>query len=432
VVTEEHWSIAASELKRRRDQLNGLVSALHRRRANGMTAYEAFGRVIADRARVPDVELTWPAGTTHTPDDLAKMREICADIRTALEAVGDPASHPLKGIEQTKWSPAWVHALQQGIDRLNLALRGVRAAADDLVLSIDLGDAVGDDASLPQLIRLVSLMLHASAADGALLLSDEAPERVSALYDLADAVGRLNEKNSELSVRYDLRVTLLDLSSLEREWADACASNLLVRSGRKKKVRSALKPYCAGEVPEDIGRDLVTLQDLADLLRDIEDMRPRFRDLERLWRGAQSDVSRYQGLIDWAASMRDAVDACLIDGVAPERLLAHVQCCCATSPASGRAARPVKPSRRCTSRFRRCSRRPKIWAHASVSTLPKTSSESRAAGSKRFSNGPRPGRRTLSGRRNGRLGVRRRPWPDLSDCLLSSTRSRTESRKARP
>ena len=78
-------------------------------------------------------------------------------------------------------------------------------------------------------------------------------------------------------------------------------------------------------MPEEIGRDLVTLQDLADLLRDIEAMKPRFRNLERLWRGAQSDVSRYQRLIDWAASVRDAVDACLIDGVAPERLLAHVQ-----------------------------------------------------------------------------------------------------------
>lgn len=43
LVTEEHWSMAAGDLKKRRDQLNRLVSALHRRRANGMTAYEAFG-----------------------------------------------------------------------------------------------------------------------------------------------------------------------------------------------------------------------------------------------------------------------------------------------------------------------------------------------------------------------------------------------------
>lgn len=325
LVTEEHWSAAAGELKRRRDQLNKLVSALHRRRPNGMTAYEAFGRVIADRERFPDVGLTWPPGTIHTPEDLVRMREICSDIRTALDAVGDPVNHPLKGIEQTKWSPAWVQSLQQLVDRLHIALQEVGTATDDLVLSIGLDGAAGDDALLPQLIKLVSLMLHADAADGALLLSAEAPELVNALYDLADIVGRLIKKNSELSVQYDLRAALLDLPALERDWTDACASNVLVRGGRKKKVRLALKPYCSGEVPEDIGRDLVVLQDLAVLLREIETMKPRFRGMERLWRGPQSEVSRFQGLIDWASSLRDAVDAYPVVGMTPDQLLLHVQ-----------------------------------------------------------------------------------------------------------
>ncbi|MFQ3459892.1 DUF4011 domain-containing protein, partial [Bradyrhizobium sp. UFLA01-814] len=325
VVTEEHWSAAASELKRRRDQLNKLVSALHRRRPNGMTAYEAFGRVVADRERFPDVGLTWPAGAMHSPEDLARMREICADIRTALEAIGDPVDHPLKGIEQTRWSPAWVQSLQQLVERLHLALHEVRAAADDLVSSVGLDGNASDDALLPQLIKLVSLMLHADAADGALLLSADAPERVNALYDLADVVGRVTEKTSELSDRYDLRAALLDVQSLEREWMDASASNFVVRSGRKKKVRLALKPYCSGEIPDDIGRDLVVLQDLAVLLREIENIRPRFKGIERLWRGPQSEVSRFQGLIDWAASVRDAVDAYPIEGMAPDQLLLHVQ-----------------------------------------------------------------------------------------------------------
>ncbi|MGY8665415.1 DUF3320 domain-containing protein [Bradyrhizobium sp. UFLA05-109] len=324
LVTEEHWSAAASELKRRRDQLNELVSALHRRRPNGMTAYEAFGRVIADRERFPDVGLTWPAGTMHAPEDLARMRETCADIRTALEAIGDPVSHPLKGIEQTRWNPAWVQSLQQLVDRLHLALHEVRAAAADLASSIELDGSASDDALLPQLIKLVSLMLHADAADGALLLSADAPERVNALYDLADVVARVNETASELSVRYDLKAALLDLQSLERDWIDACASNMFVRSGKKKKARLALSPYCSDEVPDDIGRDLVVLQDLGVLLREIENIKPRFRGMERLWRGVQSEVSRFQGLIDWAASIRDAVDAYPIEGTAPDRLLSHV------------------------------------------------------------------------------------------------------------
>ncbi|WP_292613267.1 DUF3320 domain-containing protein [Nitrobacter sp. 62-13] len=322
LVTEEHWDAAAGELKRRRDQLNKLVSALHRRRSNGMTAYEAFGRVIADRDEVLEVELTWPAGTVHSAENLARMREICADIRTALEAVGDPSEHPLRGIEQTRWSPAWTQSFLQLIDRLHAELDAVRAASEELASSIGLAEC--DDGLMPQMVKVASLMLHADAPDGALLLTAEAPERVRALRDLADAVSRLNGKITELSVRYDIKAATLDLRALQTDWTKACASNVLVRSGRKKKIRLALKDYCQGNVPDDIGRDLVVLQDISSLLHELKELKRRFGGLERLWRGHETDVAHVEGLIGWAARMRDAVEALPLEGMSSDRLLAHV------------------------------------------------------------------------------------------------------------
>ena len=323
LVTEEHWTHAAGDLKKKRDQLNALVSALHRRRANGMTAYEAFGRVIADRDRLADVGLTWPAGTVHSPEQLAQMRETCADIRTAMEAIGDPAAHPLQGIEQTRWNPAWTQSLQQLVDRLQVTLQQMRGAADALVTSLGLNE-VSDDSLLPQLVKLVALMLNADAADGVLLLAEEGPERIRALSALADAVGRINEKSLELSANYDLKAAHLDLPTLQREWTEACASNVLLRGGRKKKVRLHLKPYCPDEVPDEIGRDLIVLQDLTDLLRELEALRPQFAGIERLWRGLDSEPTRVASLIKWAEDLQAAVDAFQIESVPPEHLLAHI------------------------------------------------------------------------------------------------------------
>ncbi|KRR22382.1 DUF3320 domain-containing protein [Bradyrhizobium retamae] len=323
LVTEEHWSTAAGELKKRRDQLNRLVSALHRRRANGMTAYEAFGRVVADRNRLADIQLTWAVGTVHSPDQLARMRESCADIRTALEAVGDPSVHPLQGIEQTRWNPAWAQALQQAVDRLQATLQQMRESADALVTSLGLNE-VADDSSLPQLLKLVALMLHPDAADGVLLLDEDAPHRIRALTALADVVGRIRDKASELSAEYDLKAALLDLSALQRDWTEACASNVLVRSGRKKKVRLHLQPYCPSEVPDEIGRDLIVLQDLCDLIRGMEALRPHFHGIERLWRGLDSDPVRIAALIKWAHNLQTVVDAFQVDDVPPERITAHV------------------------------------------------------------------------------------------------------------
>ena len=322
-VTEEHWSATAGDLKTKRDQLNKLVSALHRRRPNGITAYEAFGRVVADQGRLPDVELRWPAGTVHSPAELARMRETCADMGTSLEAVGNPAAHPLQGIEQTRWNPAWVQSLQQHIERLQASLTEIKTAAEGLAMSVGL-EKVVTDGSLVQLVKLVAVMLHADATDGTLLLTDAAAEHIRALSDLADAIGRLEAKKAELSAEYDLKATHLDLEELQRDWFEACASNMVVRGSRKKKVRLVLEPYCGGEVPDDIGRDIVVLQDLAILLSEIATIRPRFSGIERLWRGTATDVARFGGLISWADSMRDAVDALKLDDVDPERVLAYL------------------------------------------------------------------------------------------------------------
>lgn len=323
LITEENWTVAAGELKKKRDQLNGLVSALHRRRANGMTAFEAFGRVIADRDRLADIGLSWPVGTVHSPEQLAQMRETCADIRTALEAIGDPTSHPLRGIEQTRWNPAWAQSLQQSIDRLQLALRRMRIAADALIASLGLTGNV-DDSLLPGFVRLVSLMLNADAADGVLLLGENGPERIRSLQAVSSVVRRISDKTSESSAVYDIKAALLDLLALQREWTDACASNVLVRSGRKKKVRLQLKPYCQDEVPEDIGRDILVLQDLATLLRELQALRSGFRSMERLWLGVDTDPQRIAGLIKWADEMQAAIDAFALDDMPPDNLLDHV------------------------------------------------------------------------------------------------------------
>ena len=91
-----------------------------------------------------------------------------------------------------------MQTLQQTIDRLQVTLQQMRVAADALVTSLGLNE-IADDSLLPQLVKLVALMLNANAADGVLLLNEDAPERIRALLAMADMVGRIDEKTSELS-----------------------------------------------------------------------------------------------------------------------------------------------------------------------------------------------------------------------------------------
>jgi very-short-patch-repair endonuclease len=310
---EESWAAANAELKTKRDELNRLVSALHRRRGNGMTAYEAFGRVVADRGSLPDVGLSWQTGVDHNPQTLSALRAACSDLGTAMLAVGDPSKHPLRGIEQTKWTPAWAQEAQALIDSLQAAVLQLRAVTEAFVVSIGLGQQTRGLAELLELQTLGALLTRPEAAEGAfgaLLLADESSDRLHrALHDLKEVVNRARAATRELNAEYAPEAARLDLAQLQRDWAEACAANFLFREGKKSKLRLLLKPYCKGEPPQEIGRDLVGLQRLAGIMAEAERLKPAFAGLERLWRGVDTDIPRLDRMMALAKDTREAIRA---------------------------------------------------------------------------------------------------------------------------
>ena len=110
--TEQDWAAATTDLKKKREELNRLVSALHRRRPNGMTAYEAFGRVVADR----DIASRSPPRLAGRDSPRSRRpRRHARGLRRAQECARRsrrPVQHPLRGIEETKWMPAWAKEFQ--------------------------------------------------------------------------------------------------------------------------------------------------------------------------------------------------------------------------------------------------------------------------------------------------------------------------------
>ena len=130
-----------------------------------------------------------------------------------------------------------------------------------------------------------------------------------ALNDLKEIVNRARAATGDLDADYAPEAIRLDLSRLQRDWAEACAANFLFREGKKSKVRLLLSPYCKDEPPQDIGRDLVRLQRLAEIVAETERVKPAFAGLERLWRGVDTDIPRLDRMIAWAKDTREAIRA---------------------------------------------------------------------------------------------------------------------------
>jgi hypothetical protein len=98
-----------------------------------------------------------------------------------LQAVGDPVRHPPRGIERTKWSPAWSQDFSGLVERLKAALVSLNEWAEWFAASMGFEAGSWDLADLHRLGTYRALLMLPEAADGALLLEHDATERVRAM-----------------------------------------------------------------------------------------------------------------------------------------------------------------------------------------------------------------------------------------------------------
>ncbi|MFD1330583.1 DUF3320 domain-containing protein [Methylopila musalis] len=258
------WPDATAELAGLRDELNGLVHALHRRRENGMTAYDAFGRAMRGDA---GVALSWSDHKAHTPQTLQDLRAVCHELRTVISAAGPLADHPLQGMGAADWSPIWRTELTGAIEAVTGALHRLDASAKAYAQATRLEPLTQTHAGLRGLALLGFMLALPDARDGVRFLGADARD----LKDAIDARERFHagveEKASRTVGKYRPGWLDLDLIALQNDWIQAQTSNFLMRGSRVAKVRLKLEPYADGPLPENLGPDIAALIDAARFVR---------------------------------------------------------------------------------------------------------------------------------------------------------------------
>ena len=123
----ENWNAEAQRLTVLRDQLNAYVDRLHIRHSNGLSLYEAMGRLSVGN-EIPQIRLVWGHCDQHTLADMNAIRSIVDRLELNAIEVGKHGlnNHIFEGIEQTEWSPAWQ-------SRLVIAARDGATAAEKLL-----------------------------------------------------------------------------------------------------------------------------------------------------------------------------------------------------------------------------------------------------------------------------------------------------------
>ncbi len=128
-VDEDSWRAEAQRLRNLRDQLNGYVERLHFRHGNGMTIFEAIGRVV-DGEDIPPLGLSWSGPNIHDLPTMETLREVADRLEVNSQAVGRDAlmTHPLAAVGHEDWSPTWQQTLIEAARKLIPAARAVAQA----------------------------------------------------------------------------------------------------------------------------------------------------------------------------------------------------------------------------------------------------------------------------------------------------------------
>lgn len=323
-IDPETWLAEAQRLKRLRDQLNVYVERLHHRHSNGMSIYEAIGRIV-DGKDVAALGLSWSAANTHDLPAMAAMREVVDRLEVNAQEVGQGGllENPLAEIGHGDWSPSWQqrvigaardaalaaqvveHAYEQYVQIIGLPrrplCRRVRGAIG--VLARILPYAAGRDwrfvlradartiadrlqAGVTQLNKHRDLSNELSpqwpdsvvsaSKRGLKLLQQRAetfaqlgqPWSADVVGDLKKGLGLLDmvsQVTKQLTVKYSEQVEQLNVIQLQREWAKAEKAMWPISWLGKRKIRGVLDAVVAGEGEPDIANDLRSLVKLRTL-----------------------------------------------------------------------------------------------------------------------------------------------------------------------
>ena len=315
---ETGWRAGTDELAELQAELNRLTTALHRRHPNGLSAFDALGRVVAAGDRHAELRLDWP----DSPDAeaLARMRSVCRDLRTAIQSVGDPTTHPLAALHLVEWSPAWRNEITQVIDGLLRDLPALDLAAAELAAGLGLERSIHPPA-LEARMQLARALLRPEASGGAALLGPGASSILAAIEELRGLLAKIAEQERGLEARYAPSIYYDDLHRIQEEWRLAAAS-FWFPARRARPIREQVAVHAYGPVPEDLAAELERLIAIGGLRARVARLGSVLAPLGTAWQGPDTAPDAFDDLQRWATQVERL--AARVAPEAPAELLAKL------------------------------------------------------------------------------------------------------------
>ncbi|MFG1331116.1 DUF3320 domain-containing protein [Xanthobacter autotrophicus] len=300
---DTEWLAANGRLKLKRDELNAYVDALHRVHPNGLSVYEALGRVLkAGAMEAPAV--AWAGPDAHDADGRRRLEGLAEELGRTFAAVG--AQPALRLVGAQTWSNLWQQGLLSAAGRLRAEADGLARALDDMVHA--LGLAPRPDAPIGEIDRFAGFtaaMEACAGEDHAILFDPDLDQLSPSLADLRETIASARQAEATLAGQFArAEIPRIPVEQMEQDWRTASAAMWPLSVAKQAQVRRLLATYAvAGARPEPQAA-LPALRRMQDCLARVAGSALAGKPLG--FAGMDSDVAAMAARIERAAALRAA------------------------------------------------------------------------------------------------------------------------------
>ena len=301
--------VTARKLESARDRLNGHAALMHRRVGpSGLTPY----RIIGELARFTGESIPLPAfqlaaAPAWARPEAEERTGLVRDIAERIAELGTPAAHPWRGVGAEPMLPSDTARLRDRIaaivDEAKLLLGLATSLSTKLSYGTDL--QVGDVA---RLVWLGSLIAEFPKGDPRGFADPSWATRDTEIAELVQTGAKLTLIERSLRDKVVDAAWSIDLSPMRRDLAAYGGSMFRMLNGRYRTAQAELRGLMTFRPPkalEDrltIVDGLIAGQNARRTLKSLDSLgKGAFGDL---WRGARSDWTSLQEIVDWERKSR--------------------------------------------------------------------------------------------------------------------------------
>ena len=305
--TPRDWYVAAADLKKLKERLNNVSSALRRRHANGLTVEEALGRVMRGKDFAPGMALHFEDSANHDEPRMRRLRGRCRELAQAVDGLGVPASHKLRMIGQTQWSPLWQKQLTELAQNYTEAAQQLMhtSAAAMAVFGLP---TCGDPSRLLRILTFLGQAIMPVAPLALITLSQDIGAQRLAFASWKVIRDKYLTVEAGLSQKYRDGVFALDLAAYAETWRQV-GRRLVLPSRRRTQVIEGLGAFAEGPLPPDLGPDLARLLELKELRRFALPFEANLVCLGPVWQGFETSDGVVEACLSWCEQSKARAEA---------------------------------------------------------------------------------------------------------------------------